>query len=75
VPFVILFALILFVCCWWIGDLEFRTKVVLTVLYLGRFALLLAKDFSYLFILSQCILAAVFGMATFGTDFLNRRMR
>ena len=73
--FVVAFTLILFVCCWWIADLEFRPKLVLTVLYLGSFALLMAKDYSHLFILSQCILAAVLGVATFGTDFLNRRMR
>jgi hypothetical protein len=73
--FIIVLTLILFVCCWWIGDLEFRTKLVLTVLYLGSFALVLLKDYSYLFILGQCILAAVLGFATFGTDFLNRRVR
>jgi hypothetical protein len=57
------------------GDVEFRTKFILTVFYIGSFALLWAKDYSYLFLLSQCILAAVLGFATFGSDFLNRRMR
>ena len=73
--FIIVFTLILVVCCWWIGDINFRTKLTLTGFYLGSFALLLVKDYVYLFILSQCILAAVLGLATFGTDFLNRRMR
>jgi hypothetical protein len=73
--FVVAFTLILLVCCWWIGDVEFRTKLVLTLLYLGSFALWFVKDYSYLFIPSQCILAAVLGVAAFGTDFLNRRMR
>ncbi len=57
------------------GDVEFRTKFILTVSYIGSFALLSAKDYAYLFLLSQCILAAVLGFATFGSDFLNRRMR
>jgi hypothetical protein len=73
--FVIVLTFILVVCCWWIGDLMFRTKVILTLLYLASFALILAKDFAFLFIASQCVLAAVFGLATFGTDFLNRRVR
>jgi hypothetical protein len=73
--FVVVLTFILVVCCWWMGDLEFRTKLILTVLYLGSFGLLWAKDYFFLFILSQCILAAVLGFATFGTDFLNRRMR
>lgn len=72
---VIALTLILLLCCWWIGDLEFRTKLLLTVCYLGSFALVRAKDYSYLFILSQCVLAVVLGFATFGADFLNRRMR
>jgi hypothetical protein len=73
--FVIVLTLILLLCCWWIGDLEFRTKLILTLCYIGSFALAWAKDYSYLFILTQCILAAVLGFVTFGADFLNRRMR
>lgn len=73
--FVAVLTLILVVCCWWIGDVAFRTKVILTLFYVGSFALLWTKDYAYLFMLSQCILAAVLGFATFGTDFLNRRMR
>ncbi|HLJ95538.1 MAG TPA: hypothetical protein VKU02_20340 [Gemmataceae bacterium] len=73
--FVIVFTLILVICCWWIGDLTFRTKGILTLLYLGSFAWMWTQDYSFLFIPSQCLLAAIFGLATFGTDFLNRRMR
>jgi hypothetical protein len=73
--FIVVLTFILIVCCWWIGDLGFRTKLILTGLYAGSFALVWAKDYFYLFILGQCILAAVIGFATFGADFLNRRMR
>ena len=73
--FIVVLTFILIVCCWWIGDLEFRTKLILTALYVGSFALVLANDYFFVFILSQCIFAAVLGFATFGTDFLNRRMR
>ena len=72
---VIILTLILVICCWWMGDVQFRTKLILTVLYVSSFTLVWAKDYFFLFILSQCILAAVLGFATFGTDFLNRRMR
>ena len=73
--FVSVLTFILVVCCWWIGDIAFRTKLVLTVLYVGSFALIWAKDYSFLFLPSQCALAAILGLATFGTDFLNRRVR
>jgi hypothetical protein len=73
--FVSVLTFILVVCCWWIGDLAFRTKLLLTVMYLGSFALLWTKDYSYLFMVSQCALAAILGLATFGIDFLNRRVR
>ena len=73
--FVSVLTLILVICCWWMGDVTFRTKLVLTVLYLASFGLLWTTNYAYLFMVSQCILAAVVGVATFGTDFLNRRMR
>jgi hypothetical protein len=57
------------------GDLAIRTKLVLTALYVGSFALIWAKDYSFLFMPSQCVLAAIIGLATFGTDFLNRKVR
>ncbi len=67
--------LILVVCCWWMGDLSIRTKFVLTALYVASFALIWTKDYSFLFVPSQCVLAAIIGLATFGTDFLNRKVR
>ena len=73
--FVSVLTFILVVCCWWIGDLAFRTKLVLTVLYVGSFAFLWATEYSYLFMVSQCALAAILGFATFGTEFLNQRRR
>jgi hypothetical protein len=73
--FVSVLTLILVICCWWMGDVTFRTKLLLTLLYLASFGLLWTPNYSYLFMVSQCILAAILGVATFGTDFLNRRMR
>jgi hypothetical protein len=73
--FVSVLTFILVVGCWWIGDLVFRTKLILTVLYVGSFGFFWAKDYSILFVPSQCVLAAIIGLATFGTDFLNSRVR
>jgi hypothetical protein len=73
--FIVVFSLVVVIFCWAYGELDFRTKVIFTLLYLASFALLLVKDAPYLFIVGQCIIVAVVGTATFGTDFLNRRMR
>ena len=72
---VIVLTLILVICCWWMGDVQFRTKLILTAIYVGSFGLWWVKEYPYLFLVSQCVLAAVFGFAAFGADFLNRRMR
>ena len=70
---VIALALVLCVCCWWVGDATFRTKALLTLLYVASFGLLLLPEQAYLFIVAQCVWAAVFGVAAFGVDFLNQR--
>ena len=73
--FVSILTFIVVVCCWWVGDVSFRTKFLLSVLYVGSFVFLWTKDYSILFVPSQCVLAAIIGLATFGTDFLSRRVR
>jgi hypothetical protein len=67
-----LFALATLICCWWMGDVSIRTKIVFTVLYLASFGLLFVPA---AFIVTQCLFVAIFGVAAFGMDFLNRRMR
>ena len=73
--FVTVLTFVLLVCCWWVGDVAFRTKVILSLLYVGSFAFIWAKDYAIWSVPSQCVLAAIIGLATFGTDFLNRRVR
>jgi hypothetical protein len=69
--FLTVLTLVLVICLWIVGDLEFRTKLVFTVLYVASFAFLLAREQAYLFHVSQCVLAAVIGIAVFGIDFLK----
>jgi hypothetical protein len=71
---VLILCLVLVGCMWIVGDMEFRTKAILTLLYLASFGLMFVPERSYLFLVSQCILAAVIGFKTFGADFLSRRM-
>jgi hypothetical protein len=71
--FLTILTLILVTCLWVVGDVQFRTKVILTLLYLASFALLFAKGQTYFFFVGQCVLAAVIGVASFGIDFLMRR--
>ena len=71
--FVAVLTLVTLVFCWCFGDVEFRTKCIFTLLYLASFGLLFVREAPYLFIVSQCVLAAVIGVATFGMEFLGRR--
>jgi hypothetical protein len=73
--FIAIFSLVVVIFCWAYGDLQIGTKAIFTLFYLATFGLLAIKDAPYLFIISQCVIVAVVGSATFGTDFLNRRMR
>jgi hypothetical protein len=72
--FVAILTLVTLIFCWCYGDVEFRTKCVFTLLYLASFGLLFVREAPYLFMVAQCILAALIGGVTFGTDWLNRRM-
>jgi hypothetical protein len=71
--FVIVLGLVLVVCLWIVGDVDFRFKVILTTLYFGSFGLLFVTAYPFAFMVSQCLLVAVIGAATFGIDFLGRR--
>jgi hypothetical protein len=68
--FVGVLGLVLLICCWIVGDLELRTKLILTLLYLGSWALVFVNV--GLLIAAQALMCIVLGFATFGPD-LSRR--
>jgi hypothetical protein len=56
---------------WFSDELSSRTKVVFTLLYAASWAFWLVPDYgSICFAVTQCVLAMVFGVATFGLDWL-----
>jgi hypothetical protein len=69
--------LALLVCCWWIGDLAVRTKILLTAVYVGHFGLLLlpvfAPGYGFLYLVSKPVLIALLGGMTFGWEWLASR--
>jgi hypothetical protein len=71
--------LALLLYCWWIGDVSFRTKIVLTALYLAHFGLLLVPfwfpNVWFLYGVSKPILIGVLGGVTFGGEWLMRNPR
>ena len=71
--FVYVLTLALLVCCWAIGDMEFRTKLILTVIYLGSWGLIFVSG--ALVVSAQALLCIILGFMTFGTDFLGGRRR
>jgi hypothetical protein len=68
--FVYVLALVLLVCCWVIGDLEFRTKLIVTGVYLATW--LLGFLSPYALVASQALFGAVVGLMTFGPDWGRR---
>jgi hypothetical protein len=67
-----LFAFVMLLLHWWIGDYENRTKVVVTLMYLATFLLLMvgASTMS----VWQGIFGVVLGIMTFGTEWSNHRV-
>jgi hypothetical protein len=68
-----LFPLALLVCCWWVGDLTVRTKLVLAALYVGHFGLLFVPGYGFLYLVAKPVLIALFGGMTFGWEWLTSR--
>lgn len=64
---------VLVVCMWLLGDFGFRTKLILTILYVASFGFLLKQEYNFLAVASQVLLAAIIGAAVFGVEFLTRR--
>jgi hypothetical protein len=50
-----------------------RTRIILTALYVASWGLFFLRDFNFLFTLAQLVLIAVFGVATYGLDWLIGR--
>jgi hypothetical protein len=63
-------AFVLLVCCWVVGDLEFRTKLIVTGVYLVTWALGFLSP--YALVASQALFCAVVGLMTFGPDWGRR---
>jgi hypothetical protein len=57
-------ALVLLVLCWLMADCEFRTKVILTIVYIAMWPLIFISDWLLLF--AQLIFASVVWWVTFG---------
>jgi hypothetical protein len=68
--FVLYLTLVLLVCLWWVGDQEFRTKLILTLVYAGLWGLgLLAPDAFWVTFAGMCLWCVVVGYWTFGKHF------
>ncbi len=67
---VYILAVVLLVCCWVIGDLEFRTKLIVTGVYLATWLLVFLNP--YLLVAAQALYCAVVGLMTFGPDWGRR---
>ncbi|HZY85694.1 MAG TPA: hypothetical protein VFE78_12745 [Gemmataceae bacterium] len=61
---VLILAFVLLVACWWVGDLEFRTKLILTGIYAASWLLLFVNPWFHL--AAQAVVALVLWWATFG---------
>jgi hypothetical protein len=71
--FVYAFAFVLLVACWLVGDMEGRTKVIYTLVYLATWALMFWTP--YAVIATQAFFIIVLGLAAFGPEFFGGRRR
>jgi hypothetical protein len=56
---------VLLICCWTVGDQEFRTKVIFTLVYLASWGLIFFVDGLLTFGV-QALLATILSYSTFG---------
>jgi hypothetical protein len=68
--FVYFLALVLLGACWLVGDVEVRTKIILTLVYAASWALLLVGP--YFLVAAHALYSIVVGMITFGPN-MGRR--
>jgi hypothetical protein len=57
-------ALVLLVCCWSVGEMEGRTKLVITGLYLASWLLMIING--WFVVAAQALFSLVVGTMTFG---------
>jgi hypothetical protein len=69
--FVVILTGVLMVACWLVADIEFRSKLILTLLYGATWALYAWHPVAV--IVAQCLMSMILGLATFGVEFLTRR--
>jgi hypothetical protein len=69
--FVITLTAVLMVACWLVADIEFRSKLALTLLYGGTWILYAWQPMAV--IVAQSLMSMILGLATFGVEFLTRR--
>jgi hypothetical protein len=62
--FVWVLTLVLLVFCWAVGDQEFRTKVIFTLVYLATWGLVFANP--WFLISAQALLSVILWYSTFG---------
>jgi hypothetical protein len=68
--FVGILAIVLLVCLWWVGDQEFRTKAIFTVIYFALWGLLFLGESGVWFTYAAMSLwSVVVGYSTFGKNF------
>jgi hypothetical protein len=68
--FVYALALVLLAACWYVGELEVRTKLILTAVYLATFGLCLVQPI--FLVTAQALFCIVVGLLTFGPS-IGRR--
>jgi hypothetical protein len=66
--------LVLLGCCWYVADVEFRTKAILTAISLVTWAAWILVEGGGLIILAFVILDAVLWYVTFGLNIPSRRI-
>lgn len=68
--FVSILGIVLLVCMWAVGEQEFRTKAILTVVYLALVGLMFVDPMIGLFMFAgQCLWCIIVGYGTFGSSF------
>jgi hypothetical protein len=65
--FVFIMALVLVIAMWAVGEQEFRTKLILTIVYLATWGLFFVDGWAVL--AAQAIFCIVVGFWTFGKHF------
>ena len=69
---VLVMAVGLLICNWWVGEQQTRAKLILTLVYFASWLLLVFTGL-WAVIAVQALFAIVVGMMTFGIDWMMKR--